>query len=285
MLSYRHGFHAGNHADVLKHTVLVYLLGYLSRKDKPWCYVDTHAGAAGYDLRSEWARKHAEHETGIARLWGRSDLPAALADYVGQVRRFNAAAPELRFYPGSPQLAYQCARPDDRLRLFELHGNESEALQAHFAAAGPRVRVQAADGYAGLAAVLPPPSRRGLVLIDPSYEQHGDYTRVVTVLKEASKRFATGVYLVWYPQLQRREARDFPAALERMARAANIDWLNAGLSVRAPSADGFGMHGSGVFVLNPPWTLPAMLASVLPCLKTLLGQDGAAATTLEHRIG
>lgn len=284
MLSYRHGFHAGNHADVLKHTVLVFLLGYLSGKDKPWWFVDTHAGAALYDLASEWARKHAEQETGIARLWNRLDLPAALAQYVAHVRRVNANG-ALRFYPGSPQLALQCARDADRLRLFELHPTESEVLQSHFASAKARVQVKAEDGYAGLASVLPPAPRRGLVLIDPSYEVRTDYARVVSALKDGLKRFATGTYMVWYPQLQRREARDFPASLERLARAANADWLNAALTVCSPAADGFGMHGSGVFVLNPPFTLPGMLNAVLPYLQRILGQDAGAATTLEHRIG
>lgn len=284
MLSYRHGFHAGNHADVLKHTLLVFLLGYLSRKDKLWWFVDPQAGAAHYDLESEWARKHAEHETGIARLWTRTDLPPALAEYVAQVRRVNKTD-ALRFYPGSPQLALQCARADDRLRLFELHPTESEVLRQHFASAKARVQVKAEDGFTGLASVLPPPPRRGLVLIDPSYEERTDYTRVVAALKDAVKRFATGSYMVWYPQIQRREARELPASLERLARAANVDWLNATLSVRSPSADGFGMHGSGVFVLNPPYTLPAMLKAVLPYLKKILGQDSGATTALDYRIG
>lgn len=283
MLSYRHGFHAGNHADVLKHSVLVFLLDHLSRKDKPWWFVDTHAGAAQYDLTSEWAREHAEHETGIARLWGRSDLPPALAQYVAHVRRVNDQG-ALRFYPGSPQLALQCARKNDRLRLFELHTTESEVLQQHFAAAKPRVQVRVQDGFAGLASVLPPAPRRGLVLIDPSYEERADYARVTSALEDGMKRFSTGTYMVWYPQLQRRESRDLPASLERMARAANADWLNAALTVHSPSADGFGLHGSGVFVINPPWTLPAMLASVLPCLRQLLGQDAAAAVQETHRI-
>jgi len=284
MLSYRHGFHAGNHADVLKHSMLVYLLGYLSRKTTPWWFIDTHAGAAQYDLESEWARKHAEHEGGIAKLWSRRDLPPALAEYVAQVRRANDAD-VLRRYPGSPQLALQCARVDDRLRLFELHGSESEVLQRHFAAAKARVQVRAEDGFVGLASVLPPAPRRGLVLIDPSYEERTDYTRVVATLEDAVRRFATGIYMAWFPRIQRREARELPAALERLARAANVDWLHTTLTVRSPSADGFGMHGSGVFVLNPPYTMPEMLKRVLPYLREMLGQDASAATTLDHRIG
>lgn len=283
MLSYRHAFHAGNHADVLKHTVLVRLLRELSRKDKPWWFVDTHAGAAQYALDSEWARKNAEHEAGIGRLWARDDLPAVLADYVAQVRAFNGPGP-LRRYPGSPRLALQCARAGDRLRLFELHSTESQHLQAHFASDRSRVLVQAGDGFAGLSAVLPPPTRRGLVLIDPSYEEKADYTRVVPALEAALKRFATGVYMVWYPQLQRAESRALPAALKRLAEAARVDWLHAALAVKSPSPDGFGLHGSGVVVLNPPWMLPQALATGLPVLQTALAQDTESATLLEHRI-
>ncbi len=284
MLSYRHGFHAGNHADVLKHSVLVFLLDYLSRKAKPWQFVDTHAGAARYDLASEWARKHAEHASGIARLWQRADLPPVLAAYVAHVRRLNPDG-TLRSYPGSPQFALQCARRDDRLRLFELHPTESDILASNFKDVGSRVLIKAQDGYSGLSAVLPPSSRRGLVLIDPSYEEKSDYVQVVAVLKEALKRFATGIYMVWYPLLQRPEARGFAESLERMAQAQGIDWLNVSLCVHAPTPDGFGMHGSGVFVLNPPWTLPDVLKPTLAFLEQALRQDEGATSNLDWRIG
>ncbi|MBK8063442.1 MAG: 23S rRNA (adenine(2030)-N(6))-methyltransferase RlmJ [Betaproteobacteria bacterium] len=280
MLSYRHAFHAGNHADVLKHMVQVFLLRHLAQKDKPWWFVDTHAGAAEYALDGEWARKNAEHETGIARLWSREDLPAAVADYVNEVRRLNPGGALLR-YPGSPQLALQLSRPDDRLRLFELHSTESRVLQDHFAGAGSRVLVKAGDGYAGLPSVLPPPPRRALVLIDPSYEDKGDYARVRTALEDAQTRFATGTYLVWYPQVQRREAHELAGALKRVARG---DWLHAALTVKAPAEGGHGLHGSGLFILNPPWTLPAMLRECLPYLVRVLGQDARATQLLEHRI-
>lgn len=283
MLSYRHGFHAGNHADVLKHSVLVFLLDYLSRKEKPWQFVDTHAGAARYDLCSDWARKHAEHDAGIARLWLRDDLPPLLAAYVEHVRRLNPDG-NLRHYPGSPQLAWQCARRDDRLRLFELHPTESQVLASNFEASGSRVLIKPQNGYAGLIAVLPPPSRRGLVLIDPSYEEKADYARVIDVLKEALKRFATGIYMVWYPLLQRPEAHGFTAALEHMAQAQGIDWLDASLCVHAPSPDGFGMHGSGVFVVNPPWTLPQALKPALSYLEAVLGRSDGATSRIDWRI-
>jgi 23S rRNA (adenine2030-N6)-methyltransferase len=284
MLSYRHGFHAGNHADVLKHSMLVFLLDYLSRKEKPWQFVDTHAGAARYDLRSEWSRMQAEHESGIARLWERGDLPPLLAAYVEHVRRLNPDG-KLRHYPGSPQIAWQCARASDRLRLFELHSTESGVLASCFSDAGSRVQVKAQDGYTGLIAVLPPPSRRGLALIDPSYEQKSDYVQVVNVLNEALKRFATGSYMVWYPLLQRTEARELPRTLERFAQSRNLDWLDASLTVSAPSPDGLGMHGSGVFVINPPYTAPAALEPALAWLRAALKQAEGAAYHIAFQIG
>ena len=280
MLSYRHAFHAGNHADVLKHAVLVHLLAYLAQKDKPFWYVDTHAGAAGYALDEAWAQKNAEFESGISRLWSRKDLPPALVGYVEQVRSLNPDG-NLRYYPGSSQIAMQMLREHDRMRLFELHSTESRSLKAYYAKDSPRVMVQAGDGFDGLKSVLPPPSRRGLVLVDPSYEDKRDYARARAALEDALQRFATGVYVLWYPIVQRREAEQFPESLKRLQRK---DWLHAALTVKAPSADGYGLHGSGLFVLNPPWTLPGMLAEVLPYLATVLGQDSAAGFELESDL-
>ena len=280
MLSYRHAFHAGNHADVLKHAVLVHLLAYLAQKDKPFWYVDTHAGAALHSLEEAFARKNAEYESGISRLWAREDLPAPLAAYVAQVRALNTDA-ALRVYPGSAQIAMQMLRGADRVRLFELHSTESRLLQHHFRDDAPRVLVQAGDGFEGLKSVLPPPARRGLVLIDPSYEDKGDYRRVVATLEDALLRFATGVYAVWYPIVQRRESQELPNKLKRLQRK---DWLHVALTVKAPSADGFGLHGSGLFVLNPPWTLPKMLAEVMPYLVQVLGQDPHAEFELQSEL-
>ncbi len=279
MLSYRHGFHAGNHADVLKHFLLVEVLRHLAQKDKPIAVIDTHAGAGCYSLESGFAKKNAEFESGISRLWTRADLPPPLADYVDQVKVVNPDG-ALRNYPGSPQIALQLTRPQDRLRLFELHTNESKALQDHFRGAGRRVTVVAGDGYAGLKAVLPPPSRRGVALIDPSYETRADYRAVLTAMRDALQRFATGTYLVWYPQLQRRESDDFPEQLHRIATG---DWLHVTLSVMAPAAEGFGLYGSGMFVYNPPWKLESELRSTMPTLVAILGQDREAAYGLQFR--
>jgi 23S rRNA (adenine2030-N6)-methyltransferase len=279
MFSYRHGFHAGNHADVLKHVLLVQMLAYLSAKDTPLWFVDTHAGAGSYSLSSDFALKKGEFRDGIARLWGRSDLPPALAEYVDQVRKLNKDG-ALRHYPGSPQIALQMLRVQDRLQLFELHGTEGEILQKQYANLKRRVSVQRADGFAGLKSVLPPPSRRGLVLIDPSYEDKADYARVLDTVRDALRRFATGAYAVWYPQVQRQEAHDLPGALKKLAPG---DWLQASLTVKAAARDGLGLHGSGMFVFNPPWKLAAALEAVLPVLVKLLGRDRNASYSLKSR--
>ncbi|MEO8136216.1 MAG: 23S rRNA (adenine(2030)-N(6))-methyltransferase RlmJ [Betaproteobacteria bacterium] len=279
MLSYRHGFHAGNHADVLKHTVLVQLLRHLTRKDAALSVIDTHAGAGGYSLEAGYATRNAEFADGIGRLWSRRELPTPVRDYVQQVRAVNPDG-VLRTYPGSPQIALQMLRPQDRLRCYELHTTESKALQEHFRAAGRRVVIVAGDGFAGLKAVLPPPSRRGLVLIDPSYELKEHYREVATAIGDALHRFATGTYALWYPLLRRREAENLPQELRRLAPG---DWLDVSLAVMAPAADGFGMHGSGLFVFNPPWNLEASLREALPLLVEALGQDGAASFRLQFR--
>ncbi|MFZ3017838.1 MAG: 23S rRNA (adenine(2030)-N(6))-methyltransferase RlmJ [Gallionella sp.] len=278
MLSYRHAFHAGNHADVLKHFVEVQLLQYLAQKDKPFWYIDTHAGAGCYALDSGYATQNAEYESGIARLWDRDDLPAALADYVALVKGINPDG-QMKLYPGSPLVAQELLRGQDKMRLFELHPTDSDILQENFSGQGSQVLMQQADGFGALKALLPPPPRRALVLIDPPYEDKQDYRRVVSALGEGLKRFANGVYAVWYPQLQRTEARELPEQLKQLPVKS---WLHVALSVQGQSEDGFGMYGSGMFVLNPPWTLHGVLQEVMPYLVRHLGQDGQAGYTLEH---
>lgn len=281
MLSYRHAFHAGNHADVLKHFIEVQLLRYLAQKDKPFWYIDTHAGAGCYALDSGYATQNAEYENGIALLWERDDLPAPLADYVALVKRINPDG-QLKLYPGSPLVALELLREQDRMRLFELHPSDSEILQQNFAknivGHGTQVLMQTADGFAALKALLPPPPRRALVLIDPPYEDKQDYQRVVSALRDGLKRFSTGVYAVWYPQLQRAEARQLPEQLKQLPVKS---WLHVALSVQAPSEDGFGMHGSGVFILNPPWLLHGVLQEVMPYMVKVLGQNGDGSFVLE----
>jgi len=279
MLSYRHAFHAGNHADVLKHCIEVQLLRYLAQKEKPFWYIDTHAGAGCYSLDSGYAMQNAEYQSGIARLWERGDLPTSLAEYVALVKHINPDG-QMKLYPGSPLVALELLREQDRMRLFELHPTDSEILQQNFAGHGTQVLMQTADGFGALKALLPPPPRRALVLIDPPYEDKQDYQRVVSALREGLKRFAGGIYAVWYPQLQRAEARQLPEQLKKLPVKS---WLHVALSVQAPSEDGFGMHGSGMFILNPPWTLHAELRQVMLYLVEVLGRNGEGSFVLEYQ--
>ena len=291
MLSYRHAFHAGNHADVLKHVVTMQLLRYMNQKDAPYMYIDTHAGAGAYTLDSNFAAKNAEFDSGVTPLWSRKDLPAALQDYIKLIKQMNPSG-KLRYYPGSPYCADKTMRDIDRLRLFELHPADARILhdnfkkvEAHAAAQGERpvargkrVMIQKGDGFLGLKALLPPPSRRALVLIDPPYEDKGDYRRVKDTLADALVRFATGTYAVWYPVLQRMESRQLPDKLKRLP---GNGWLNVTLSISAPGPDGFGLHSSGMFVMNPPFTLEPMLQQLMPYLVQTLGRDSGAGFTLE----
>ena len=283
MFSYRHAFHAGNHADVLKHAILVQALDYLNRKDNPYWVIDTHAGAGLYTLDSEWANKNAEFADGIARLWDRNDLPALLADYVAQIKRYNPNG-NLRRYPGSPWLTLDALRDRDRLRLFEMHPTESGILASNLEkldrVALRQTTIYAADGFEGMKSLLPPPTRRGMILIDPSYEDKQDYRRTLNAVKEGLKRFATGTYAVWYPLVQRREANDMARQLENLPIK---NWLHVSLTVKKPAADGFGLHGSGMFLINPPWTLHAALKETMPMLTDLLAQDDRATYTLKHK--
>ncbi|MEW9897624.1 23S rRNA (adenine(2030)-N(6))-methyltransferase RlmJ [Chitinivorax sp. PXF-14] len=278
MLSYRHAFHAGNHADVLKHLVELQLLDYLNQKDKPYWYIDTHAGAGVYALTEGFAAKNAEYESGIARLWSRTDLPPALAEYVEVVRKLNDHG-KLRLYPGSPWFALQRIREQDRLRLYELHPTDAPILFDNFAEQLKQTMIYPEDGFNGIKALLPPPTRRALTLIDPPYEDKRDYQHVVTAMQESLKRFATGVYAIWYPMLSRPEIRTM---LDKLKKLPAKGWLHVNLQVQSPSPDGFGMHGSGMFVVNPPWTLHDTLAQLMPYLVKQLGQDAGARFTLEQ---
>ncbi|MES2264211.1 MAG: 23S rRNA (adenine(2030)-N(6))-methyltransferase RlmJ [Pseudomonadota bacterium] len=291
MFSYRHAFHAGNHADVLKHFVLIQLLQYLNQKEAAYSYIDTHAGAGVYALDGNFASKNAEFDTGIGPLWERKDMPPALAEYVNLVKGMNPSG-KMRYYPGSPYCADKVAREHDRLRLYELHPADSKILTDNFrkleehAAAqgirptvrGKRVLVTRGDGFQALKGLLPPPSRRGIVLCDPPYEDKQDYRKVVEMLGDSLKRFPSGTYAVWYPVLQRIEARNFA---EKMKHLPGTEWLNVSLTISTPGPDGFGLHSSGMFIINPPYTLEPILKEVMPYLVKVLGKDGGAKFVLE----
>jgi 23S rRNA (adenine2030-N6)-methyltransferase len=280
MLSYRHAFHAGNHADVLKHFVLDQVLAYFTQKDKPFWYIDTHAGAGLYELDKGYATQNAEFESGISRILNNTNQPEAIANYCDLLKKINTNK-ALSLYPGSPMIAKAHLRADDKMRLFELHPSDCKLLIENFQGQGRQVRIEALDGFAGLKSILPPPSKRAVVLIDPPYEEKQDYQRVVDCIKDSITRFATGTYIIWYPLLQRPE----PLQMLEKLRMLNVEnWLNVTLTVQAPSSEGFGMFGSGLYFINPPWTLPEILEKTMPYLTNALAQDGSAEYTLESHL-
>lgn len=281
MFSYRHGFHAGNHADVLKHITLVHILRYLAQKDTALSVVDTHAGAGLYRLDSAYAEKSGEAAAGIGLLWDAPIKAQAIVDYLDQIRGLNPQG-RLVSYPGSPVIEWQLLREQDRLHLFELHPTDQEQLRGTVRQldAGTHVEVRVADGFTGLKSLLPPPSRRGLVLMDPSYEIKSDYERVHSAVADALKRFATGTYVIWYPTVALLGAHELPDRLRRLAVAAGRPWLNATLTVRAASVEHRGLVESGMFVINPPYTLADALREALPELTALLKQGKGAGWTV-----
>jgi 23S rRNA (adenine2030-N6)-methyltransferase len=294
MFSYRHAFHAGNHADVLKHTVVLAVLRHMVQKDTALTVFDTHAGAGLYRLDGDYARTSAEAAEGFLKLVAgapQDALAPALADYVGMVARFNATPGQWTVYPGSPFILQQLLRDRDKLKLFELHPTDSKTLAANIAqlGAGRQVAVLREDGFEGLKKFLPPPSRRALVLCDPSYEVKSDYARVQAMVTDAMQRFATGTYVVWYPIIPRPEAHDVPKKLKTLATKMGKPWLGATLTVKSSklTQDSAGevvrpgLPASGMFVINPPHTLKAALQVALPQLAKLLGQDQHASSTLE----
>ena len=280
MLSYRHAFHAGNHADVLKHFIVYLVLNYFNQKDKPYWYIDTHSGAGVYDLHGDAAQKVGEYQDGIAKLQTADALPEPLAAFVAHL---SASLPEDHLYGGSPWLAQSLLREADKMRLFELHSTDFRLLLDNMREAnlGRRCIVKQEDGFAGLIALLPPATRRAVVLIDPPYEQKQDYARVVQTLKDALKRFEQGCYMVWYPCLSREESRTLP---EKLVKLMPDNYLRAELHVHTPREDGFGMHGSGMFIINPPYVLAKQLQEVLPEINRLLAKNDGARVMLDYQM-
>jgi 23S rRNA (adenine2030-N6)-methyltransferase len=269
LLAYRHLFHAGNFADVFKHALLARLLVALERKEKPVCYVDTHAGLGVYDLTHDWAKKNAEFHDGIGRLWVRDDAPALLAPYLDVVRAENRGE-RLRFYPGSPRIAQRLLRPADRLVLSELNKSDCAAL-AERCAADRRVTVHLMDGYHSLKAHLPPQERRGLVLVDSSFDRAGELRRLAKAAAAAHERWATGVYALWYPLMTPAVMRAF----ERDVVATAIrKVLQLELAVRAEDWT-LGMRGCGMLVVNPTFGFEAEAREILEWLWPVLAVDGA----------
>ncbi|MCZ4305460.1 23S rRNA (adenine(2030)-N(6))-methyltransferase RlmJ [Zoogloeaceae bacterium G21618-S1] len=279
MLSYRHAYHAGNHADVLKHLTLVLTLDYFNQKPAPYWYIDTHAGPGSYRLDQGPAARTGEFETGIGRIVGIKPRPKSIQRFLETVGCLGKTGLPAS-YPGSPDIAQRLLRDEDRLRLFELHPTDFDALDRHFAHSGRKAQVKKTDGFVALKALLPPPTRRAVVLIDPPYEVKQDYDTLMATLEDGLKRFPTGCYLVWYPIIGRPESRRLPKKLLKLG-ASTQSWLHATLEVASPAADGLGMTGSGMFVLNPPWTLAQQLAEALPWLSQHMGEGAPARYQLD----
>jgi 23S rRNA (adenine2030-N6)-methyltransferase len=309
MFSYRHAFHAGNHADVLKHTVLIAMLRHLLQKDTALTVFDTHAGAGLYRLDGEYAETSGEAANGFLRLLAALKNPPVpnkkaaantksiadgvapiLKDYIDLVASFNSAGSH-KVYPGSPFIIQRLLGERDKLKVFEIHPTDVKTLSANIKQleAGRQVAVLREDGFEGIKKFLPPPARRALVLSDPSYEIKNDYARVVAMVADSLTRFATGTYAVWYPIIPRPEAHDVPRKLKTLATKAGKSWLNATLTVKssklisdeAGDIKRPGLPASGMFIINPPHTLKAALQLALPQLVEVLGQDQHATSTVE----
>jgi 23S rRNA (adenine2030-N6)-methyltransferase len=294
MFSYRHAFHAGNHADVLKHTVLIAILRHLRQKDTALTVFDTHAGAGLYRLDGDYAETSGEAADGFLCLIAAKPVPNGLApviqDYLDLVASFNSKGSH-KVYPGSPFIIQRLLGERDKLKLFEIHPTDAKTLASNIAQleAGRQVAVLREDGFEGLKKFLPPPARRALVLSDPSYEIKTDYARVVAMVADSLQRFATGTYAVWYPIIPRPEAHDVPRKLKTLATKAGKSWLNASLTVKSSKLTSDeagevirpGLPASGVFLINPPHTLKAALQLALPQLATILGQDQHATSSVE----
>jgi 23S rRNA (adenine2030-N6)-methyltransferase len=284
-VNYRHAYHAGNFADVVKHAVLALLIERLKTKDAAFCVLDTHAGMGRYDLRSVPAQKTGEFRAGITKLLEHDPraLPVELKPYLGAVRALNGganfSAAGLRWYPGSPRLVRSLMRRQDRLALLELHPEDAAALTELFAR-DRQVAVQQADGYIGLKALLPPPERRGLVLIDPPFERRDEFDRLAKGLRQAYRRWATGQYLLWYPIKDRPPVDAFHQALKDAA----IPRILVAEFLLRPADDAERLNGCGLILINPPWKTEEALRALLPQLAAILDAEANGSTRVEWLV-
>jgi 23S rRNA (adenine2030-N6)-methyltransferase len=275
LLSYRHSFHAGNFADVLKHCICVHVFEHLLKKDKPFDYIDTHSGAGLFNLMGVDANKLQEFSSGIHRIQS-SKLPQLRA-YLAAVKAFNQSSTtrNIKFYPGSPALAAYFSRAIDKIHLHELHPQDAKLLSINIkelkSSQGlkSQIRVDVGDGLKNLQALVPPLSRRAFVLIDPSYEVKTEYDEVFFAVEKAYKKFPTGTFAIWYPVVERSRIERLERRLKNSA-IKNIQRFELGI---APDADGHGMTSAGLFVINPPWTLFDSMSQLLPKLAPLLSNE------------
>ncbi len=276
MLSYRHAFHAGNFADVLKHSVLTLVLDYMTRKEKGFHYIDSHSGAGMYQLSNEYAQKTGEYKDGIAKLINEENIPEALQPYINLISELNpdSNTSDLDLYPGSPGIAKRFIRRQDSTHLFELHSTDIKHL-TDFCYRWKKTFIKQRDGYQGVLGLLPPPSRRGVVLIDPPYELKEDYQKAVNTIIKSYKKFATGTYILWYPVVKRELVEEMKRAFTNKAFNNNIKNLLQIEFCLSEDSDEYGMTGTGLFIVNPPWQLAAQMNEVLPYLKEKLGDSNS----------
>ena len=267
MLSYRHSYHAGNHADVLKHIVLTLCINSLKEKEKPFLYLDTHSGAGRYLLQSEHAEKTGEYLSGINLIWQQSETPELLNTYLSVLKRYNPFD-NLKYYLGSPLIAKQLLREQDKINLTELHPTDYPLLRQEFSK-DKRARVLREDGFSQLKSKLPPESRRGIILIDPSYEIKDDYQKIPKALLEAYKRFATGIYLIWYPVVSRTQTQKMIDEIVNLG----IKKISQFEFAIKPDNNQKGMTASGMIVINPPWKLQQQMQTIMPWLKNTLDTE------------
>jgi 23S rRNA (adenine2030-N6)-methyltransferase len=279
MLAYRHLFHAGNFADVFKHALIAQLALALARKDKPFLYLDTHAGIGRYDLTHPWAQKNAEFRNGIGLVWNRADAPQALMPYLEAVKAENPDG-RLRFYPGSPCLVRRLLRAADRMVLAELNKSDCAQLAEVFSR-DRSVQVRLMDGYQALKAFLPPKERRALTLIDSSFDRAQEFARIVQALADAHRRFATGVYAIWYPLMDPASVNAF----EREVAATGVRRvLKLELSV-LPEGWQAGMRGSAMLVVNSPFQFDRIVQPMLAWLWKVLSQEGEGGYAVRWLVG
>lgn len=273
MLSYRHAFHAGNHADILKHAILSRIVIHFTQKEKPFSYIDTHAGAGLYGLDADWAKKTGEAERGILSIFDREDIPDELDAYLQLCRKTYALGHR---YPGSPEIVRGLSREGDQLTLMELHPAEIENLRANLSG-DPRIHIHHRDGFAGAIALCPPEPRRGFALIDPSYETADDYEKAAETIITLNRRWPAGTIVLWYPIVERR-AENLVSIKDKIRAAGISEILLAELVVTShdESGDGFGLDGSGMLIVRPPWKLKDEIDAFLPWLVSALGESSAA---------
>ena len=266
-MNYRHAFHAGNHADVLKHLVLSRILALLAKKDAPYAYLDSHAGIGLYDLRGDQASRTGEWLDGIQRVWQADDVPALFDDYLGVIRALNPNG-QLRYYPGSPEVARELSREQDRLQLNEKHPEDGQLLKANMKY-DRRVAVHLGEGWHVPRALLPTEQKRAVLLIDPPFEQADELQRCAQAMKESIARMRQAVVAIWYPIKDQRQLKRFYQDLQGTG-APKL--LRIELLVHAADNADVGLNGSGLAIANPPWGLEDELRAVLPWLGQNLGQ-------------